>query len=163
LGGHDHMFFYHHTKSNIAIKSGTDFRELTLNKVTITELDNYTNKNFSQKTNCSDSIYQTILYKKGLKIQIDTELIKVTKNMKENESIAKYITMLEQKIDAEYTKTIGYLLTDVDARFTSVRTTNLPISNFITDLLKIYFQTDCVIVNSGTLRIDSVIFSGELE
>lgn len=102
-----------------------------------------------------------IFHKRGLKIKIDTELLTVTKNLKEEESVAKFVNFYEEKTEEKFKQIIGYLATPIDCRFSMVRYQSLPISNFVADLVRIFMNTDCVIINSGTLRIDSIINEGE--
>lgn len=83
--------------------------------------------------------------------------------MKEDEQIAKYVNMLESKTEEKFKQVIGVLVAPVDARFCMVRNYSISISNFVADLIKIYMNTDCALINSGSLRIDSVINAGELK
>ncbi len=86
----------------------------------------------------------------------------MTKSIKEDETVLKFVSVLEAKTEEKFRQVIGYLGTAVDARFSMVRNKSIPISNFVADLVNIYMDTDVTIINSGSLRIDSVINEGEL-
>ncbi len=156
LGGHDHVFYYNIGNNNVIIKSGTDFRELTLNTVRLSKY-----KQDIKPINNSDHI--TYFDKNDYTILIDTQSIKVTKDLPKNEKINKLAKLLQDQTEQEFKTVIGRLSNTIDARFPSVRTRSLPITNFVCDLLRIYMNTDCSFLNSGTLRIDSDIQEGELK
>jgi 2',3'-cyclic-nucleotide 2'-phosphodiesterase (5'-nucleotidase family) len=166
LGGHDHCFYYGTGQAGIGIKSGTDFRELTVNHVKIYNSHNVINeadiiyKATSVKK--SETLFVTILEKGNYALAVETELIRIVETMNEDETIRKYVQSLEEKTKEKFKQVIGHLSSPVDARFTEIRNRCLPLGNFIADIVKIFMHTDCVLKNSGALRIDSVINQGEL-
>ena len=164
LGGHDHCFYYHASKGGLAIKSGTDFRELTVNRVKVITKkipDNIVEYK-SSTINKSETLFETTIEKGTYTLIVETELIRVVESMKEDENIKKFVLSLEEKTDEKFKEIISHLLSPIDARFTEVRKHCLPISNFVADLVNVYMHTDCTIINSGSLRIDSIINEGEL-
>jgi 5'-nucleotidase len=66
-------------------------------------------------------------------------------------------------IKAKMEQPIGYTGVDLDARFEMIRTRETNISNLIADVMKVMYDTDIAIINSGSLRIDSVIPEGVLK
>jgi 5'-nucleotidase len=166
LGGHDHDFFYKSFKSSILLKSGTDFRELTYNKLKIIKFSpelNSSNVEYSSEfKNLSERVYHTTINKGNYKLIIETEYALVTKSVKEDETILKFVNLLEAKTEEKFKQVVGFLASPVDARFSMVRSGSIPINNFIADLVNIYMNTDCTIINSGTLRADSILSEGEL-
>jgi len=168
LGGHDHFFFYKAGKGNVTIKSGTDFRELTFNKIKFfkkksNEFENLNEKRikcYSEKL--SEKDYFALIDKQEYSFSIETELIKVQKLLPEDDLIKEFANLINEKTKEKFNTVIGKIATRVDAQFLSVRRNSLPISNFVTDLLRIYMNTDCAILNSGSLRIDSYINEGQI-
>lgn len=148
---------------NIIIKSGTDFREVTLNKVKVKKKNHFDdNIHHVQHEEQRVNHFVTSLYKDCVVLNVETQLIQVTNNMPEDDNIAVYIKELEAQTEEKFRQVIGYLATPVDARFNIVRHESAPINNFVADLVRIYMNTDCSIINSGSLRIDSIINEGEL-
>jgi 2',3'-cyclic-nucleotide 2'-phosphodiesterase (5'-nucleotidase family) len=162
LGGHDHFFFHQTGRGNLILKSGTDFRELTLNKVKFIKNNNQGILYQSSSKNLSEVHYFVSLNKGEYRLDIETELMRVTQNMKEDETISNFVSALEEKTEEKFKQIIGYLASPIDARFSFIRNFSMPISNFLGDVIRIYMNTDCLIINSGTLRIDSIINEGEL-
>lgn len=168
LGGHDHVFYYRAAKGNIILKSGSDFREFTFNKVKIfkTNLEEQTFdqekifKCFSEKK--SENDFFAMIDKNEHSVSIETKLLTVNKNIPEDNLIKELAEILNEKTREKFKIVIGRLAASVDAQFSSVRSVCLPISNFVTDLLRIYMNTDCAILNAGSLRIDSYINEGDI-
>ena len=162
LGGHDHDFFHKAVNGNLIIKSGTDFRQLTFNTFKIYKNDSHPMINTSNNLKKSEHDYVVYINKGKFKYVIGTELFEVTHIFKEDETILKFCNFLEAKTEEKFKQVIGHLATDVDATFSVVRNKSVPISNFLADIIRIYMNTDCLIINSGSLRIDSIINQGEL-
>jgi len=57
---------------------------------------------------------------------------------------------------------IGQTAVDLDCRFTSVRTRETNIGNFVTDVMCAGLNADVAMINSGTLRADAVIEKGAI-
>jgi 5'-nucleotidase len=160
LGGHDHVFVYEPYENNLVLKSGTDFREFTLNKIKLYNKVNHTIEELKKLENINEkNIYIT---NDKYIINVKTELIQIVKEIEEDEVILKHWKDIEVTIEEKFKQIIGYLHNSVDARFDVVRCMNTSISNFIADLMRIYMDTDIAILNSGSLRIDSVINEGEI-
>ena len=65
----------------------------------------------------------------------------------------------------EYNKNdsvVGYTEVDLDTRFSQVRTRETNYGNFVADLARAYFDSDCCVINSGSIRNDAMIKSGLL-
>ena len=117
-------------------------------------------KCFSEKK--SENDFFAMIDKKEHSVSIETKLLTVNKSIPEDNSIKEFADVLNEKTREKFKIVIGRLATSVDAQFISVRSRCLPISNFVTDLLKIYMNTDCAILNAGSLRIDSYINEGDV-
>lgn len=65
----------------------------------------------------------------------------------------------------EYNKNdciVGYCDVDLDTRFSQVRTKETNYGNFLADLVRLYFDSDCCIINSGAIRNDALLKSGPI-
>jgi 2',3'-cyclic-nucleotide 2'-phosphodiesterase (5'-nucleotidase family) len=159
LGGHDHVHINELEKNNVIIKSGTDFRELTLNRIKISKsVESSVNR--SEKV--SDTLIRHMFVKGDTVIELESEIHYVTKDLPEDENIAKVVKEYEMKTEETFKQVIGYFHNPIDAKFATVRAESTSISNFIADLMRIFMNTDICVINSGSLRMDSVINEGEV-
>jgi len=69
----------------------------------------------------------------------------------------------EGLVGAAMDKEVGYTAVDLDARFASIRTSETNIGNFVCDSMRESTKADVAILNSGTLRADTVIPKGQLK
>eukprot|EP00933_Yihiella_yeosuensis_P072206 TRINITY_DN80532_c0_g1_i1.p1 TRINITY_DN80532_c0_g1~~TRINITY_DN80532_c0_g1_i1.p1 ORF type:complete len:326 (-),score=54.13 TRINITY_DN80532_c0_g1_i1:155-1003(-) len=67
------------------------------------------------------------------------------------------------KLGAAMDKIIGRSDVDLDCRFSSIRTQETNIGNWVTDIMRKSLKADLAVLNSGTLRADSVIEKGEFK
>lgn len=163
LGGHDHVYCYETSKGGIILKSGTDFRELTLNKVKVHKKTTCDTGSFNvQHTTLSETKNKIKAFKEKINFVVETELFHVTSRILEDEETAEFLKIIDQKTEEQFKRIIGYLSCEVDARFNVVRHESCPINNFVADLIKIFMNTDCCLINSGSLRLDSIINEGEI-
>jgi|EP01047_Picozoa_sp_COSAG01_P039679 5'-nucleotidase len=58
-------------------------------------------------------------------------------------------------------KTVGHLKVDIDARFAMVRTQETTCGNWIADVMRTGCKCDVVLLNSGTLRADTIFPPGK--
>ncbi|XP_060517540.1 trifunctional nucleotide phosphoesterase protein YfkN isoform X2 [Cylas formicarius] len=136
LGGHDHVYEIHHVNGKYVIKSGTDFRQFS--KITV---------NFAD---CA----------KG-RPEVTVEAIDVTSQYHEDpklkEKLAKFTGLIESKMD----DVLGCFAVPLDGRFTSIRTAESNLGNWICDVVLAATGADLVILNSGTFRSDQVHPAGD--
>eukprot|EP00111_Clytia_hemisphaerica_P020632 TCONS_00060812-protein len=127
LGGHDHHYEVKEHGNKVLVKSGTDFRELS--EITI----DFANGN-----------------------KVKTKRHEINADIEENEEIKKecekYMVILGQKMEEE----LGLMHVDLDGRFSTVRTKESNLGNFITDIMRAATQTDIAFLNSGSLRSDCI-------
>ena len=155
------MFFYENNPNNIILKSGTDFRELTFNKVKVFNKDKYTFEEVFKKFSSPEKM-NVFIEKDKYILNVNTKSIQVTKNIEEDEVIKKYAKEIDDKLEEKFKQVIGRLFNEVDARFNIVRYESTSISDFVADLMNIYMDTEVCLINSGSLRIDSIIYPGEI-
>lgn len=63
---------------------------------------------------------------------------------------------------AKFDRLIGYTDVWLDTRFSRVRSMETNYANFLTDLVRNYFDTDCCVLNSGCIRNDALIKPGKV-
>ncbi|KAJ8926041.1 hypothetical protein NQ315_009896 [Exocentrus adspersus] len=136
LGGHDHVYEIRQVNGKYIIKSGTDFRQFS--KITV---------NFD---------------KTGADVpEVVIEEINVTSHIQEDpklkEKLEKYTSMIEGKMD----EVLGCFSVPLDGRFTSIRTSESNLGNWVCDVILAATGADLVILNSGTFRSDQVHPAGD--
>ena len=60
-------------------------------------------------------------------------------------------------------KIIGYTLVPLETRFAKIRTRETNYGNFLTDLIRSYYNIDAVTLQSGSVRMDSLLEPGPLK
>ncbi|KAL8695983.1 MAG: hypothetical protein Q9224_003033, partial [Gallowayella concinna] len=148
LGGHDH--FYGHQIINGAhiLRSGTDFKQLSY-----IEAYRHPSSSSSQKTSSSNSSSQW-------SYRITRR--DITRSIPEDPSTLQLVEKLTSTLKSKLEKPIGYTFTPLDARFTTVRTRESNLGNFICDLMRHTYSTDCALMAGGTIRGDQVYPPGIL-
>ena len=130
LGGHDHAYCKLEVNSKIILKSGTDFREFSVLDLDVNLLTKKIDKTDIQK--------------------IDV----VSTKFAENEELKKELDQYKHLIEASLDKVIANFEVELEGRFSYVRTSETNLGNFVTDVIRTATKTDCVLLNSGTLRSD---------
>ncbi|XP_069676582.1 mannosylglucosyl-3-phosphoglycerate phosphatase isoform X2 [Periplaneta americana] len=128
LGGHDHVYEVNQINGKYVIKSGTDFRNFS--KITL---------NFDKAS-----------------VDVSVEEIAITSQYAEDPTLKqlleKYASVMEGKMD----QVLGSFSVPLDGRFASVRTSETNLGNWVCDVILAATGADLVILNSGTLRSDTV-------
>jgi len=129
LGGHDHDYFSQKINGVQVIKSGTDFREFSCITVSFNTDNSFT---------------------------LDVQRIEITSDIPEDpevkSTVDKYVGVMNDMMD----EVIGEVEVELDGRFSSIRTKETNLGNFVTDIIHNVTEVDCVILNSGTLRSDTI-------
>lgn len=136
LGGHDH-FYGHHFVNNIHIlRSGTDFKQLSYIEAR----------------------------RKPDKSGWDFDIIRrdLTRTIPEDEAMARLVDNLTSSLRSKLEKPIGYTAVPLDGRFTTIRTRESNLGNFVCDLMRHYYDADCALMGSGTIRGDQIYPPGVL-
>jgi len=141
LGGHDHHYDVKPVGpfGTYVLKSGTDFRDLTE-----LQLD------FSTKEG-----------KKPFKVTTWRH-IEIDSSIPEDPEMKDFVDGCMAEVSASMDQIIGRSKVDLDARFSSVRTRETNIGNLVADVVRRALKTDIVFVNSGSLRADTIIESGDI-
>lgn len=178
LGGHDHVEFftlfsnllkhlkiYAHQKikENFIVKSGCDYRNfshIVIEKGTLTADE----QNDSPKEPINDKNVETgkeYLYQiKEGKFKLKIQKYDVTKDVEPNALIKSKVDNYYLELDKEMHIVNCHLDETVDTAFSSVRTEENPIGNFICDLMKKEHSADIAFLNSGNIRADKVYEKG---
>lgn len=77
--------------------------------------------------------------------------------------MAKTVEQLTAGLKLKLSKSVGYTMTPLDARFTVVRTAESNLANFVCDVMRFYYSTDCAVMAGGTMRGDTVYPPGEIK
>ncbi|KAJ5606632.1 hypothetical protein N7510_009413 [Penicillium lagena] len=137
LGGHDH--FYAHTVINgtHVLRSGTDFKQLS---------------------------YIEIFRKPDGESGWDFNIIRrdVVRSIPEDPAAVAMVSRLTSSLQAKLEKPVGYTVTPLDGRFTTVRQRESNLGNFVCDLMRFYHAADCAMMAGGTIRGDQIYPPGVL-
>jgi len=140
LGGHDHHYEVKPVgpRGTFVLKSGTDFRDATVLRLRLPEPA----RRFEVLEVRHEEIVSSIPEAAEMKALVDNCTARVGASMDE---------------------IIGQCAVDLDCRFTSVRTKETNIGNFVTDVMCAALQSDIAMINSGTLRADAIIEKGAIK
>jgi len=128
LGSHDHFYHEQDIGTVHLVKAGIDFKWLA--KVTI--------------------------YVSGGKTKITSEKITITKEIPEDENVKKIVSGFKDVLEDKMKKEMGFCHTELDCTRPSLRTGDTSSGNFICDVIKDEFSVDISLINSGTIRTETV-------
>lgn len=138
LGGHDHFYAHHFVNGAHILRSGTDFKQLS---------------------------YIEARRKENGQPGWDIDIIRrnVVRDVPEDEASVELVEKLTSILKNKLEKPIGYTAVPLDGRFTTVRTKESNLGNFVCDLMRHYYSADCAIMASGTIRGDQIYPPGILQ
>ncbi|KAF2739654.1 Metallo-dependent phosphatase [Polyplosphaeria fusca] len=136
LGGHDHYYAHSFINGTHVLRSGTDFKQLSHIEVWRKQ----EGKGWDFKITRRD----------------------IVSSIPQDKAAVEVVEGLTNKLKEKLDKPIGYTAAPLDARFTTVRTKESNLGNFVCDLMRYYYQTDCCIMASGTIRGDQIYPPGVL-
>ena len=163
LGGHDHIVSYEKNGSNLAIKSGSDFKEFSLIRLEPFAAEAQIGIELVDKVPYVDADikpgveYSAVI---GTKFIARVTLFHITHDVPSHPEIAAVIAKSYEEFDIKMKREVCYLDADIDARFSMIRTREMPIGNFLTDLMRKEYNSDCAVLNSGNIRADKVFVAG---
>jgi hypothetical protein len=135
LGGHDHYYNHEVVKSTHVLRSGTDFRQLS---------------------------YIEAWKKDGGHWDFSIIRRDIVRSIPEDLECVQLVDKLTSSLREKLNKPIGYTAAPLDARFTTVRLRESNLGNFVCDLMRHYYDADCALMASGTIRGDQVYPPGVL-
>lgn len=137
LGGHDHFYGHRFINNSHVLRSGTDFKQLS---------------------------YIEARRKPAGQSGWDFDIVRrdITRAIHEDEPTVKLIDKLTSSLKQKLEKPIGYTTVPLDGRFTTVRTKESNLGNFVCDLMGHFYDADCALMASGTIRGDQIYPPGVL-
>ncbi|KAI9684356.1 MAG: hypothetical protein M1829_002166 [Trizodia sp. TS-e1964] len=137
LGGHDHYYAHQIVNGTHILRSGSDFKQLS-----------YIEARRKQDSSGWD---------------FDIVRRDITRNTPIDDAAQSLVLKLTSSLAAKLEKPIGYTAVPLDGRFTTVRTQESNLGNFICDLMRHYYGADCTMIASGTIRGDQIYSPGVLK
>ncbi|KAI4214433.1 MAG: hypothetical protein LQ349_009218 [Xanthoria aureola] len=145
LGGHDHFYGHQFINGAHILRSGTDFKNLSY-------IEAYRSPVTAAHVNSSSlPKWNYRITRRDITRSIPSDAITLT-------LVSKLTSTLKSKLE----KPVGYTFTPLDARFTTVRTQESNLGNFVCDLMRHTYSTDCALMAGGTIRGDQVYPPGTL-
>ncbi len=135
LGGHDHFYSCQKVNSTYILRSGTDFKQLS---------------------------YIEAWKKDGGGWDFGITRRDILRSTPKDPSTVELVNKLTYSLKTKLEKPIGYTAAPLDGRFTTVRTRESNLGNFVCDLMRYYYRTECAIMASGTIRGDQIYSPGLL-
>ncbi|XP_050733996.1 5'-nucleotidase-like isoform X2 [Eriocheir sinensis] len=135
LGGHDHVYEEVKINGKIILKSGTDFRE------------------FSALT----------LTQEGEEVNVDIKKVVVDSSFELDPELKETLTEFEDVVGKKMDEVLGNFSVELDGRFSSIRTSETNLGNFICDIIMAACNGDVALLNSGTLRSDRIHPRGDFK
>jgi 2',3'-cyclic-nucleotide 2'-phosphodiesterase (5'-nucleotidase family) len=137
LGGHDHYYSYSFIKGTHVLRSGTDFKQLSYIEAW-------------RRTDGSG------------RWDFDIWRRNVTSEIPEHQPTTELVKELTSKLQQSLSKPVGWTATPLDARFSTVRTRESNIGNFVCDIMRQHHCADCTIMAAGTIRGDQIYPPGAI-
>ena len=137
LGGHDHFYAHQIVNGTHVLRSGTDFKQLS---------------------------YIEARRKPPGQPGWDFEITRrdILRCIPEDPPTAKLVDELTLSLKHKLEKPIGYTAVPLDGRFTTVRTRESNLGNFVCDLMRFFYSADCALMAGGTIRGDQIYPPGVL-
>jgi 5'-nucleotidase len=135
LGGHDHSYETKQVGDVFVCKSGTDFREFT--EITV---------NFDNG-----------------KLNVDTCKHKITSDIPEDEVVKAALKKFQDKIESQMEEVLDVIDFQFEGRFSELRTGETNLGNLIVDVMRQVTHADVAIINSGTMRSDTMHGPGQIK
>lgn len=126
------------------LRSGTDFKNLSY-------IEAYRPSPTTQNTSSSPSKWSYRITRRD-----------VTRSIPADPDTLTLVSKLTSTLKSKLEKPVGYTFNPLDARFTTVRTQESNLGNFVCDLMRHTYSTDCALMAGGTIRGDQVYPPGIL-
>ena len=138
LGGHDHYYAHNFINQVHVLRSGTDFKQLS---------------------------YIEARRKENDQAGWDFDIVRhdIVRAIPEDKDTVELVANLTSTLKKKLEKPIGYTVVPLDGRFTTVRTKESNLGNFVCDLMRQYYSADCAIMAAGTIRGDQIYPPGVLQ
>jgi len=134
LSGHDHHYRQARVRSTQILCSGSDYKQLSY--IEASRTDTKWDFNITRRD--------------------------VNGAVPEDPHTVALMDKLFSSLQGKLQKVIGYTAVPLDARFATVRASESNMGNFVSDLMRFYYNTDCAMLVGGTIRADTVYPPGIL-
>ncbi|KAI5288186.1 hypothetical protein KEM54_005414 [Ascosphaera aggregata] len=135
LGGHDHFYSHEIFNKTHVLRSGTDFCQLS----------------YIEAWRKDESGWDFTIIRRD-----------IVRSTPEQETAKALVKELGDSMRAKLEKPIGYTAVPLDARFSTVRQVESNYGNFVADVMRDYYNGDCCMIASGTIRGDQIYAPGIL-
>ena len=129
LSGHDHHYRQARVRSTQILCSGSDYKQLSY--IEASRTDTKWDFNITRRD--------------------------VNNAVPEDPHTVALMDKLFSSLQGKLQKVIGYTAVPLDARFATVRASESNMGNFVSDLMRFYYNTDCAMLVGGTIRADKDI------
>ncbi|KGO74199.1 5'-Nucleotidase, C-terminal [Penicillium italicum] len=138
LGGHDHFYAHAVVNGIHVMRSGTDFKQL--------------------------SYIEAFRKPDGLP-GWDFNIMRrdIVRSIPEDPDTVAMVARLTSSLKAKLDKPIGFTVSPLDGRFSTVRQRESNLGNFVCDLMRFYYSADCAMMAGGTIRGDQIYPPGILK
>lgn len=134
LSGHDHHYRQARVRSTQILCSGSDYKQLSY--IEASRTDTKWDFNITRRD--------------------------VNSAVPEDPYTVALMDKLFSSLQGKLQKVIGYTAVPLDTRFATVRASESNMGNFVSDLMRFYYNTDCAMLVGGTIRADTVYPPGIL-
>ena len=135
LSGHDHFYAHAVVNGTHVLRSGTDFKQLSY-------------------LECR---------KTGSRWDFHITRRDVVASIPQNAEALQMVEKITASLKPKLEKPVGYTAAPLDARFTTVRTKESNLGNFVCDIMRFSYNADCCIMAAGTIRGDQIYPPGVLK
>jgi 2',3'-cyclic-nucleotide 2'-phosphodiesterase (5'-nucleotidase family) len=138
LGGHDHFYAHSLINGTHVLRSGADFKQLSYLEV------------------------RRAAPESGRKWDVDIWRRDIVRAIPEDPEAVALVHKLTAKLKKSLEKAVGWTAAPLDARFTTVRTRESNLGNFVCDIMRHHYGADCALMAAGTIRGDQVYAPGPI-
>ncbi len=158
------MYMHQSVGGNVVVKSGCDFRNVSYIKVKAGQLSPEEKENVPSVVIDDSNVKtdQEYFYElKGGEFKIKIQKWDITKSIEPDVKIKEQIAQFYEELDKELKVVNCFLDAELDTKFSSIRTKETPIGNFLADLMMREHNSDCAIMNGGNIRADQIYDAGK--
>lgn len=138
LGGHDHFYSHAFINGTHVLRSGADFKQLSYIEA-------------RRRPGPGPTKWDFDIWRRDM-----------VSSVAEDQETLELVGQLTAKLRQSLEKPVGWTAAPLDARFTTVRLRESNIGNFVCDIMRHYYQADCGIMASGTIRGDQIYPPGPI-
>ncbi|KAK4156079.1 Metallo-dependent phosphatase-like protein [Chaetomidium leptoderma] len=156
LGGHDHFYAHGLINGTHVLRSGSDFKQLSYIEVRRANKEGGDGSKNSSSSSSSSSSGQPRRW------DVDIWRRDIVRTIPEDAATLALVDKLTAKLKNSLEKAIGWAAAPLDARFTTVRTKESNLGNFVCDIMRHHYGADCALMAAGTIRGDQVYAPGPI-